>query len=75
MLIEDAERDWTLLGMFPAATGQRPRGQAATNRKDMKSFTKNAAYVVHVRRTRLVPEQGDKTSHGRLIFPSEPRAM
>jgi hypothetical protein len=40
MLMEDAECDWTRLGMFPAATCQRPRGQAVTNRKDVKSLHK-----------------------------------
>jgi hypothetical protein len=75
MLTEDAECDWTLLGMFPTATGKRPRGQAATNRKDVKSLPKNAAYVVRLRWTRLIPEQEYKTGPGKLVYMSEPRAM
>jgi len=38
--MEDAECDWTLLGIFPTAKDQRPQGQAATKRKDVKSLQK-----------------------------------
>ena len=40
MLMEDTKNDRTLLGIFPSDTGQRSRGQAATNRKDVKSLQK-----------------------------------
>jgi hypothetical protein len=38
MLMEEDECDWAILWMFHNAAGQRPRGQAATNRKDVKSL-------------------------------------
>jgi hypothetical protein len=74
MFMEEAECDGTLIEMFLTATGQRPRSKTTTKRKDVISL-KNAAYVVRARRTRLVPEQGDKTGPGRLVCTYELRAM